>query len=73
MIDDMRAWSSRRRSGEVVAAPCRLVAFTLSALIGDTAHRRTVTDDGVSAVEAADFVVSLVMKVLRLGEAAPSA
>ena len=38
--------------GEMVAAPPRLVAFTLSALIGDIVHRPTATDDGVSAAEA---------------------
>jgi hypothetical protein len=59
--------------GEVAAAPPRLVAFTLSSLIGDIAHRRLTTDDGVSAAEAADFVVSLVMKGLRPDEAAPIA
>ncbi len=50
---------------EVAAAPPRLVAFTLSALIGDIAHRRLTTDDGITAAEAADFVVSFVMKRLR--------
>jgi hypothetical protein len=29
------------------------------------AHRRLTTDDGVTAAEAADFIVSLVFKGLR--------
>jgi AcrR family transcriptional regulator len=65
-IDDIESLIvAAQKGGEVVAAPPRLVAFTLSALIGDIAHRRLTTDDGVSAAEAADFVVSLVMKGLR--------
>jgi len=51
--------------GDVVKAPPRLVAYTLTALIGHMAHRRLTTDDGISAAEAADFVVSLVIKGLR--------
>jgi AcrR family transcriptional regulator len=73
-IDDIESLVvAAQQRGDIVAAPPRLVAFTLSALIGDMAHRRTATDDGVSAAEAADFVVSLVMKGLRPDEAAPSA
>jgi len=65
-IDDIESLViAAQKGGEMVAAPPRLVAFTLSALIGDIAHRRLTTDDGVSAAGAADFVVSLVMKGLR--------
>ena len=39
--------------------------YTLTALIGHLAHRRLTTDDGVTAAEAADFIVSLVFKGLR--------
>jgi hypothetical protein len=42
-----------------------LVAYTLAALIGQLAHRRLSTDDGVSAAEAADFVVTLAFNGLR--------
>jgi hypothetical protein len=42
-----------------------MVAYTLAALIGQLAHRRLSTDDGVSAAEVADFVVSLVLDGLR--------
>ncbi len=52
----------------MVAAPPRLVAYTLTALIGHMAHRRLTTDDGISAAEAADFIGSLVIKGLRPSE-----
>ena len=51
--------------GEMVAAPPRLVAYALTVLIGRIAYRRLTTDDGLTAAEAADFIVSLVMKGLR--------
>ena len=54
-----------QRRGDVVAAPPPLVAHTLTVLIGQIAHRRLTTDDGVTAAEAADFIVSLVFKGLR--------
>jgi AcrR family transcriptional regulator len=54
-----------QRRGDVVAAPPPLVAHTLTVLIGQIAHRRLTTDDGLTAAEAADFIVSLVMKGLR--------
>ena len=69
-IDDIESLIlAAQKRGEVVGAPSRLVAFTLSALIGDIAHRRLTTDDGVTAADAADFIVSLVMKGLRPDEA----
>ncbi|MHB1785018.1 MAG: TetR/AcrR family transcriptional regulator [Acidimicrobiales bacterium] len=51
--------------GEIVAAPPRMVAFSLAALIGQLAHRRLTTDDGVEASVVADFVVSLALNGLR--------
>ena len=51
--------------GQVVVAPPRMVAYTRAALIGQLAHRRLSTDDGVTAAEVADFVVSLVLDGLR--------
>jgi AcrR family transcriptional regulator len=50
---------------EVVAAPPRMVAYTLAALIGQLAHRRLSTDDGVTPAEVADFVVTLAFNGLR--------
>jgi hypothetical protein len=39
-----------------------LLAYTLTVLIGEIAHRRLTTDDGITAAEAADFVVSFVIR-----------
>lgn len=65
-VDDIEAYVVRaQEEGSVVAAPPRMVAFSLAALIGQLAHRRLSTDDGVRADEVADFVVSLVMNGLR--------
>ena len=65
-IDDIETLIvAAQKRGEVLAAPSRLVAYTLTALIGHMAHRRLTTDDGVTAAEAADFIVSLVIKGLR--------
>jgi AcrR family transcriptional regulator len=51
--------------GKVISAPPRMLAYSVGALIGQLAHRRLTTDDGVTAAEAADFIVSLVIKGLR--------
>jgi AcrR family transcriptional regulator len=68
-IDDIESLvAAAQDRGDVVAAPPRLVAYMLTALIGHMAHRRLSTDDGVSAAEAADLVVSLVVKGLRPSE-----
>jgi hypothetical protein len=65
-IDDIETLIvAAQKRGDVVAAPPRLVAFTLMVLIGQVAQRRLTTDDGVTAAEAADFIVSLVLKGLR--------
>lgn len=58
--------------GELIAAPPRMVAFSLAALIGQLAHRRLTTDDGVDAGVVADFVVSLVLDGLRPRGTGPS-
>ena len=68
-IDDIETLiAAAQQRGDVLAAPPRLVAYMLTALIGHMAHRRLSTDDGVSAAEAAGLVVSLVMKRLRPSE-----
>jgi hypothetical protein len=59
-IETLIAAAQTRR--EVVAVPPRPVAYTLTALIGQIAHRRLTTDDGITAAEAADFVVSFVIR-----------
>jgi AcrR family transcriptional regulator len=65
-IDDIATLIlAAQERGDVRAAPPRLVAYTLTSLIGHMAHRRLTADDGVSAAEAADFVVSFVINGLR--------
>jgi AcrR family transcriptional regulator len=65
-IDDIETRIvTAQKKGEVIIAPPRLVAYTLAALIGQLAHRRLITHDGVTAAEVADFVVSLVLNGLR--------
>lgn len=65
-IDDIEIFVvAAQDGGEVVAAPPRMVAYTMAALVGQLAHRRLNTDDDVSAAEVADFVVSLVLDGLR--------
>jgi AcrR family transcriptional regulator len=65
-IDEIEAFIVvAQQRGEVVDAPPRMVAYTLAALIGQLAHRRLSTDDGVTAADVADFVVSLVLDGLR--------
>jgi AcrR family transcriptional regulator len=65
-IDDIEnVIAAAQQRGEVVAAPPRMVAYTLAALIGQLAHRRLSTDDGVTAAEVADFVVTLAFNGLR--------
>jgi AcrR family transcriptional regulator len=65
-IDDIETFIVvAQRRGRVVIAPPRMMAYTLAALIGQLAHRRLSTDDGVTAAEVADFVVLLVLNGLR--------
>lgn len=65
-VDDIESYIVLGQDrGDVVAAPPRMVAFTLAALIGQLALRRMSTDDGIDAEVVADFVVSLVLDGLR--------
>ena len=65
-IDDIETFIvAGQERGEVVAAPPRMVAYTLAALVGQLAHRRLSTDDDVTAAQVADFVVALVFDGLR--------
>ncbi|OBG31437.1 TetR family transcriptional regulator [Mycobacterium alsense] len=65
-IDDIEKFIvAAQERGEVVAAPPRMVAYTLAALVGQLAHRRLSTDDDVTAAQVADFVVALVLDGLR--------
>jgi AcrR family transcriptional regulator len=65
-IDDIETFVvAAQQRGEVVAAPPRMVAYTLAALVGQLAQRRLSTDDDVTAAQVADFVVALVLDGLR--------
>jgi AcrR family transcriptional regulator len=65
-IDDIATLiTAAQERGEVLPAPPKLVAYTLTALIGHMARRRLTNDDGVSAAEAADFIVTLVINGLH--------
>jgi AcrR family transcriptional regulator len=65
-IDDIETFIvAAQERGEVVAAPPRMVAYTLAALVGQLAHRRLSTDDDVTAAQVADFVVALALDGLR--------
>jgi AcrR family transcriptional regulator len=50
--------------GWVIDMPPRMIAFAVAALVGQIAHRRLVTDDGLPAAVVADFVVSLLLNGL---------
>ncbi len=54
-----------QRNGQIIEGPPRMIAFTLAALIGQLAHRRLSTDDGVDADVVAEFVVRLALDGLR--------
>jgi AcrR family transcriptional regulator len=54
-----------QQQGTVISAPPRMLAFSLAALIGQLAHRRLTTDDGVTADEVANIVVSFSLNGLR--------
>jgi cation diffusion facilitator CzcD-associated flavoprotein CzcO len=54
-----------QQRGKVISAPPRMVAYSAAALIGQLAHRRLITDDGVTAADVADFVVEFIGNALR--------
>lgn len=65
-IDDIEAAiGAGQHEGTIRPAPPRVVAFSFAALVGQLAYRRLRTDDGLSASELAELVVSMVMEGLR--------
>ena len=65
-IDDIEARVvAAQDQGEVILVSSRMAAYSMGALIGQLAHRRLITDDGVTAAQVADFVVWLVLNGLR--------
>jgi AcrR family transcriptional regulator len=51
--------------GYLIPAPPRVVAFSVAALVSQLAVRRLTTDDGLTADELADVVVTLLLDGLR--------
>ena len=65
-VDDIEAFlAAARARGALVAAPARVAAFSIAALIGQLAHRRLSIDDGLDAAVVAEFTVHLVLDGLR--------
>lgn len=65
-IDELESGvRSAQDAGGVRTAPSRLVAFSAAAIIGQLALRRLTTDDGLTADEAAEFTVDLLLEGLR--------
>ncbi|HET9731924.1 MAG TPA: TetR family transcriptional regulator [Acidimicrobiales bacterium] len=65
-IDDLRGvFVEAQRRGEIVDFPPAVAAFSVAALVGQLAHRRLSTDDGLDAGVVADFVVRLLLDGLR--------
>jgi AcrR family transcriptional regulator len=65
-VDDIeKTVAGAQAAGYVVEAAPRMVAFSVAALIGQLALRRLATDDGLTAAELADFVVTLLLEGLR--------
>jgi AcrR family transcriptional regulator len=50
--------------GAIVEGSPKMIAFAIAALVGQLAHRRLLTDDGVSADVAADFAVAVLLNGL---------
>jgi hypothetical protein len=54
-----------QRRGALIAGPPKMMAFAITALVGQFAHRRLTTDVGLSAGVTAGFVVELLLEGLR--------
>jgi AcrR family transcriptional regulator len=61
-----------QQKGVMIDGPSKMMAFAITALVGQLAHRRLTTDDGMSAGVAAGFVVELLLNGLRPRGVAPS-
>jgi len=65
-VDDLEALViEAQKSGMLAGGPPRVIAFSIGALIGQFSSRRLTNDDGMSADQLADFVVTLVLDGLR--------
>jgi AcrR family transcriptional regulator len=65
MADLEKVILDAQQHGALIDGPPRLMAFCIAGLVGQVAHRRLVTDDGLDAAAAADFVVDLLFDGLR--------
>ncbi|MBX7160509.1 MAG: TetR family transcriptional regulator [Acidimicrobiia bacterium] len=65
IVDVERAIVAGQRAGVLADAPAHLAAYSVAALIGQLAQRRSQTDDGIDAEAMADFVVWFLMDGLR--------
>lgn len=64
-VDEIAAIVSRaQQRGALVPGPTRLMAFAIAALVGQLAHRRLATDDGLPAPAVADLAVSILLNGL---------
>jgi AcrR family transcriptional regulator len=54
-----------QRQGVIVEGSSKMLAFSITALVGQLAHRRLTTDDHMTASEAASFVVELLLNGMR--------
>jgi AcrR family transcriptional regulator len=61
-----------QRQGAMIEGPSKMMAFAITSLVGQLAHRRLTTDDGMSAGVAAGFVVDVLLNGLRPRGAPPS-
>lgn len=57
--------AAAQAAGYLIPAPPRVIAFAVAALISQLAVRRLSTDDGLTADELADVVVTLLLDGLR--------
>lgn len=65
-IADLRGTlTDARERGEIVDFPPEVAAFCVGSLVGQLAHRRLTTDDGLPAPVVAELVVRLLLDGLR--------
>jgi len=71
VADTERLVVALQRAGVMQAGPSQVIAYAITSLIGQLAHRRLVTDDGLSATTLSDFVVDLLLHGLLATGRAP--
>jgi len=65
IADIEQAIGVAQAGGYVIAAPPKIIAFAVAALISQLALRRLATDDGLSAAALADLVVTMLLDGMR--------